>query len=119
VAYIVDENSFRHRSSCDMKSNPVPAVIAVVDDDKSVRSATASSPRSCGWTVKIYASGNHLLSEIELGDVRLVIADVETPIMDGFTFSNDSASRIEHRKMLQRFQADFRACRTASRYWAS
>jgi FixJ family two-component response regulator len=67
-----------------MKSNPVPAVIAVVDDDESVRTATASLLRSCGWTVRIYASGNDLLSEIDQGDIRLVIADVQMPVMDGF-----------------------------------
>jgi FixJ family two-component response regulator len=67
-----------------MKSNPVPAVIAVVDDDKSVRSATTSLLRSCGWTVRFYASGNDLLSEIDRGDIRLVIADVQMPVMDGF-----------------------------------
>jgi FixJ family two-component response regulator len=67
-----------------MKSNPVPAIIAVVDDDESVRSATASLLRSCGWTVRIYASGNDLLSEVDRGDIRLVIADVHMPIMNGF-----------------------------------
>ena len=67
-----------------MKSNLVPAVIAVVDDDESVRTATASLLRSCGWTVRIYASGNDLLSEIDRGDIRLVIADVQMPVMDGF-----------------------------------
>jgi FixJ family two-component response regulator len=67
-----------------MNPNSFSPVISVVDDDESVRAATASLLRSCGWTVRSYASGVDLLAEINQGDVRLIIADVQMPVMDGF-----------------------------------
>jgi FixJ family two-component response regulator len=67
-----------------MKPQSLPAVIAVVDDDESVRFATASLLRSCGWTVRTYVSGADLLTGMDKGDVCLVVADVQMPGMDGF-----------------------------------
>jgi FixJ family two-component response regulator len=67
-----------------MKPHSLPAVIAVVDDDESVRLATASLLRSCGWTVRTYACGADLLSKIDEDAIGLVIADVQMPGMDGF-----------------------------------
>ena len=67
-----------------MKSNSFPAVIAVVDDDESVRSATASLLRSCGWSVRTYVSAGELLAEIDEEDACLIVADIQMPEMDGF-----------------------------------
>lgn len=61
------------------------AVIAVVDDDESVRLAIASLLRSCGWSVSTYASGGEFLDDLDERELSLVIADVQMPEMDGFT----------------------------------
>jgi FixJ family two-component response regulator len=62
----------------------LPATLAVVDDDESVRVAAASLLRSCGWAVRTYACGQDLLSELGQANFRLVIADLQMPEMDGF-----------------------------------
>jgi FixJ family two-component response regulator len=61
------------------------AVIAVVDDDESVRLAIASLLRSCGWSVSTYASGGEFLEDLDERELSLVIADVQMPEMDGST----------------------------------
>lgn len=68
-----------------MNQKPLTAAIAVVDDDESVRVAIASLLRSCGWSVRTYACGADLLSEIQENEICLVIADVQMPGMDGFS----------------------------------
>jgi FixJ family two-component response regulator len=76
-----------------MKSHSLPAVIAVVDDDESVRLAIASLLRSCGWTVCTYASGGELLAGIDESKFCLVVADVQMPEMDGFALVGQLAVR--------------------------
>ena len=76
-----------------MKPLSLPAVIAVVDDDESVRLAIASLLRSCGWTVCTYASGGELLAGIDESKFCLVVADVQMPEMDGFTLVRKLAER--------------------------
>ncbi|MGF6721999.1 FixJ family two-component response regulator [Paraburkholderia sp. GAS41] len=78
-----------------MKPHSLPTIIAVVDDDESVRFATASLLRSCGWTVRSYASGSALLSEIGATDICLVVADVQMPEMDGFALTQKLAERSD------------------------
>jgi FixJ family two-component response regulator len=70
-----------------------PAVIAVVDDDESVRLATASLLRSCGWNVRTYASCSDLVAKLDESDFCLVIADVQMPEMDGFALTKKLAER--------------------------
>lgn len=60
------------------------AVIGVVDDDESVRSATASLLRSAHWQVIPYSSAEHLLGNGREDKLSLVIADIEMPGMNGF-----------------------------------
>jgi FixJ family two-component response regulator len=76
-----------------MKSHSLPAVIAVVDDDESVRLAIASLLRSCGWTVCTFASGGELLAGIDESKFCLVVADVQMPEMDGFALVRKLAVR--------------------------
>jgi FixJ family two-component response regulator len=68
----------------DMKSKPSAAIIGVVDDDESVRFATASLLRSVGWRVIAYRSANDLLSDAHRSELGLVVADIHMPGMDGF-----------------------------------
>jgi FixJ family two-component response regulator len=67
-----------------MKSKHSSAVIGVVDDDESVRMGISSSLRSANWKVIAYASANHLLSDARRSELKLVIADIHMPGMDGF-----------------------------------
>jgi FixJ family two-component response regulator len=67
-----------------MRSKHASAVIGVVDDDESVRMAISSLLRSANWKVIAYASANHLLGDTPRSELKLVIADIHMPGMDGF-----------------------------------
>jgi FixJ family two-component response regulator len=67
-----------------MKSKRSSAVIAVVDDDESVRMALSSLLRSANWPVAAYASANDLLGDRRRARLNLIIADIQMPDMDGF-----------------------------------
>jgi FixJ family two-component response regulator len=66
-----------------MRSKRSSAVIGVVDDDESVRMAVSSLLRSADWKVVAYASANHLLGDTRRSQLRLVVADIHMPDMDG------------------------------------
>jgi FixJ family two-component response regulator len=57
-------------------------VIAIVDDEPLVRSATSSLLRSLGFDCRTFASGEELLRE-ELGTYRCVLSDIQMPGMTG------------------------------------
>lgn len=71
-------------SGLEMRSKRSSAVIGVVDDDESVRLATASLLRSANWQVVAYSSAIHLLSDMHRSKLSLVVADIHMPGMDGF-----------------------------------
>jgi len=58
-------------------------LIAVVDDDASIRLATDSLLRSRGYAVRTFASADDFLQSAELNDAACVITDVRMPIMGG------------------------------------
>lgn len=58
-------------------------IISVVDDDASVRTATARLLRSLGFSAHAFASAQEFLSSPELRETLCVIADVEMPGMNG------------------------------------
>jgi len=60
-----------------------PPVIAVIDDDGSVRGATHNLVRSLGYAVHTFASAEEFLRSSHLCDTSCVIADVTMPIMSG------------------------------------
>jgi FixJ family two-component response regulator len=68
----------------EMRSKRSPAVIGVVDDDESVRMATSSLLRSANWEVIAYESANRLLGDTRRSELKLVVADIHMPGMDGF-----------------------------------
>jgi FixJ family two-component response regulator len=57
--------------------------VAIVDDDKAVRVATASLIRSVGYVAQTYASAAELLTELEQEPPACIIADVQMPGMNG------------------------------------
>jgi FixJ family two-component response regulator len=60
-----------------------PPVIAIVDDDGSVRAATCNLVRSLGYIVHPFASAEEFLRSPHLHDTSCVIADVQMPAMSG------------------------------------
>ena len=58
-------------------------VIAIIDDDASVRATTDSLVRSFGYIVHTFASAEDFLQSSHLGDTSCVISDVQMPAMSG------------------------------------
>jgi FixJ family two-component response regulator len=61
----------------------VATLIAVVDDDPSIRLATDSLLRSRGYAVCTFASAGDFLQSDELRKVACIITDVRMPLMGG------------------------------------
>lgn len=61
-----------------------PPVIAIVDDDISVRDAMGRLVRSLGLAVELYGRGSDLLQSATLHQIACVITDVQMPQMNGF-----------------------------------
>jgi FixJ family two-component response regulator len=59
------------------------SVIAVIDDDASVRAATNNLLRSHGYVVHTFASAEEFLQSTHLHDTTCVVADVQMPAMSG------------------------------------
>jgi FixJ family two-component response regulator len=58
-------------------------IIAIVDDDPSVRTATASLVRSLGLAARTFASATEFLQSPDVDATACVIADVAMPGMSG------------------------------------
>jgi FixJ family two-component response regulator len=58
-------------------------LIAIIDDDDSVRTTTDSLVRSLGYVVHAFASAEEFLKSNRLDDFSCVIADVQMPGMSG------------------------------------
>lgn len=59
------------------------ALVAVVDDDASIRKATGRLLRSRGYNVCAFASAEEFLQSAELTGTACVISDVRMPATDG------------------------------------
>jgi len=73
-------------------SAPGTRLISVVDDDDSVREATASLLRSFGFSVKEFASAEQFLDSPFLGKTACLILDVRMPGMSGAELQRQLAS---------------------------
>lgn len=60
-----------------------PAMITIIDDDESVRIATASLVRSLGFAASTFASAEDFLHSPQLVASDCVITDVQMPGMSG------------------------------------
>ena len=75
--------------------DPVPrtALIAIVDDDDSVRAAMSSLVRSLGHEACVFASAEDFLASSQLGEASLLIADVQMPGMSGLDLQRELHTR--------------------------
>jgi FixJ family two-component response regulator len=58
-------------------------MISIVDDDESVRDATASLMRSAGYKPKAFRGAHDFLTSGHVGETDFLIADVQMPGMSG------------------------------------
>lgn len=58
-------------------------MIAIVDDDESIRDSTKSLLRSVGHKVETYASAETFLDLVTLAQTECIVLDVRMPGMDG------------------------------------
>jgi FixJ family two-component response regulator len=68
-------------------------LIAVVDDDISVRESLDSLIRSTGLAVRVYASAEEFLNSNHHGGVDCLILDVRLPGMNGFELHRELLAR--------------------------
>src|ERR1700738_1284164 len=62
---------------------PKLPLVAIIDDDASVRATTDSLVRSLGYIVYTFASAEECLRSNRVNDLSCVIADVQMPGMSG------------------------------------
>ncbi len=60
-----------------------PPMVAVIDDDAYIRSATDRLLTSRGYSVRTFASAAAFLQSPEIDQVACVITDVQMPVMGG------------------------------------
>ena len=62
----------------------VTALVAIVDDEESVRKALGRLIRAAGFSVDTYASGAEFLSTVEQRPPHCVVLDLRMPHISGF-----------------------------------
>lgn len=68
-------------------------MIVIIDDDESVRTATASLVRSLGFGASCFASAEDFLGSPQLGAADCVISDVQMPGMSGLDLQRHLVAR--------------------------
>jgi len=58
-------------------------IVAVVDDDDAIRTATAGLVRSLGWTARLYDSASAFLQSPDIAGTTCLVSDVRMPHMSG------------------------------------
>jgi FixJ family two-component response regulator len=78
------------------KMKPKP-LIAVVDDDSSLRESTQLLLRSAGYRAEVFASAREFLGSPRIDETACLMLDVRMPAMDGLElqrFLNEAQRRI-------------------------
>jgi len=78
----IGRDLYRHASEQGRLVTASP-IISIVDDDASVRDATARLLRSLGFSAHAFASAKEFLFSPRLADTSCLIADVQMPGMSG------------------------------------
>jgi FixJ family two-component response regulator len=71
----------------------VRSLVAVVDDDESVRESLPDLLRECGFAVRAFASADAFLASDCVGQARCLILDVTMPGMTGPDLQQELARR--------------------------
>ena len=71
--------------------NPIP-LIAIVDDDESVREAIESLLKSFGFKAEVFASAEEFLNSDHLAEAQCLILDVRMPGMSGLELQRKLAA---------------------------
>src|ERR1700680_1371664 len=71
-------------------------LVAIIDDDASVRATTDSLGRSHGYNVNTFASAEEFLRSNRLDDLSCVIADVQMPGMSGVELQSHLLAQGSH-----------------------
>ena len=79
-----------HLKATRMSGNPV---IAIVDDDKAVRTATASLLRSFGYETRVFASAEDFLAAGMDTTAACLITDLQMPGIGGMELQRILAAR--------------------------
>ena len=69
------------------------ALIAIVDDDESMRDAIQSLVRSLGYNVATFASANEYLKSEQVRDTSCIISDVQMPGLSGVDLQDHLIAR--------------------------
>jgi len=73
-----------------------PPLVAIVDDDASVRKSTTRLIRSFGYRAEAFASGEEFLTSPEASHTDCLMLDVRMPDMDGLEVQHQVAVRQLH-----------------------
>ena len=69
-------------------------LVAVVDDDASIRKAVSSLVRSAGHTARMYESGEDFLADDTLPPADCLLTDIQMPGMNGLELQLAVAQRF-------------------------
>ena len=75
---------------------PTVPIIAIVDDDESIRAAMSSLVRSLGYRACVFCCAEDFLTSPQLNVTSCVIADVQMPGMNGMELQEELAVRQPH-----------------------
>lgn len=73
-----------------------PAVISIVDDDESVRAATAKLVRLHGFAAYAFSSAEEFLHSPRLAETSCLITDVRMPGMSGIELQRHLVAKGKH-----------------------
>jgi FixJ family two-component response regulator len=76
-----------------MAGRPEAKLVAIVDDDASVRSALLGLMRSAGLSARTFASAEEFLRSGAEGETACLVADVRMPGMSGLELQADLNAR--------------------------
>ena len=78
------------------QSTATPALVAIVDDDASVRRSTGRLIRSFGYRAEEFASGEEFLASPVATRAACLVLDVRMPNMDGLEVQSELTARHIH-----------------------
>jgi FixJ family two-component response regulator len=68
-------------------------LIAIVDDDESVRNAAKALVRSLGYHASTFASANEFLKSKQVHDTSCIVTDVQMPVLSGIDLQDSLIAR--------------------------